>query len=64
MVLVTASAGLAAAAFVVLHWKEVAVVQEQLAWDWTVPLKAPVERLQKHFAASTVATQGAGQVIA
>lgn len=64
MELVTASAGLAAVAFVVLNWMEVVVVQEQIAWDWTVQLKAPVERMQKHFAASMVVTQGAGQVIA
>ena len=63
VVLVMASAGLVVAAFVVSYWTEVAV-QEQVAWDWTVQPKAPVERLQKHFAASMAATPEAVQVIA
>jgi len=43
---------------------EVAVVQEQVAWDWTVQPKVPVERLRRHFAVSMAVTQEAGQVIA
>jgi hypothetical protein len=58
------SAGLVVASFVVPHWTEVAVVQELIAWDWTVWLEALVERLQKHSAASMAVMWEAGQVIA
>lgn len=64
VVLVMASAGLVVGSFGVSHWMEVAVVQEQVAWDWTVQPKVPVERLRRHFAVSMAVTQEAGQVIA